>query len=79
MRAAKVALTSEQHATLRSWLAAGRPNGAWGFRAQIIPAVAAELSNRAGVADALRSGRPNAILPSSSVISSPQSGCKVQD
>src|SRR6266481_3445774 len=41
MRAAEVALTSEQRATLRSWLAAGKTERRLAFRAQIILAVAA--------------------------------------
>src|SRR2546428_13353742 len=47
MRAAEVALTSEQRATLRSWLAAGKTERRLAFRAQIILAVAEGLSNKA--------------------------------
>ena len=47
MRAAEVALTSEQRATLRSWLAAGKTERRLAFRAQIILAVAEGLSNEA--------------------------------
>jgi hypothetical protein len=47
MRAAEVALTSEQQATLRSWLAAGKTERRLAFRARIILAVAEGLSNKA--------------------------------
>src|SRR5438128_11881559 len=47
MRAAEVALTSEQRATLRSWLAAGKTERRLAFRAQIILALAEGLSNKA--------------------------------
>jgi transposase len=42
-----VALTSEQRATLRSWLAAGKTERRLAFRAQIILALAEGLSNAA--------------------------------
>jgi transposase len=47
MRAAEVALTSEQQATLRSWVAAGKTERRLAFRAQIILALAEGLSNAA--------------------------------
>src|SRR5271167_946849 len=47
MRAAEVALTDEQRATLRSWLAAGKTERRLAVRAQIILAVADGLSNKA--------------------------------
>src|SRR5437773_11205819 len=47
MRAAEVALTSEQRATLRSWLTAGKTERRLAFRAQIILALAEGLSNKA--------------------------------
>ena len=47
MRAAEVALTSEQRATLRSWVAAGTTEQRLAFRAQIILAVAEGQSNAA--------------------------------
>src|SRR5262245_11985026 len=47
MRAAELALTSEQLATLRSWLAAGKTEQRLAFRAQIILALADGLSNNA--------------------------------
>src|SRR6516165_97089 len=47
MRAAEVALTSEQRATLGSWLAAGKTERRLAFRAQIILALADGLSNEA--------------------------------
>src|SRR5216684_1901004 len=47
MRAAEVVLTSEQRATLQSWLAAGKTEQRLAFRAQIILAVAEGLSNKA--------------------------------
>ena len=47
MRAAEVALTSEQRATLRSWLAAGKTERRLAFRAQIMLALAEGLSNEA--------------------------------
>src|SRR5271165_4616135 len=50
MRAAEVALTSEQRATLRSWLAAGKTERRLAFRAQIILGVAEGLSNAATAA-----------------------------
>jgi transposase len=52
MRAAEVALTSEQRATLRSWVAAGTTEQRLAFRAQIILALAEGQSN-AAVADRL--------------------------
>src|SRR6516165_10493763 len=50
MKAAESALTSEQRATLRSWLAAGKTEQRVAFRAQIILAVAEGLSNKAAAA-----------------------------
>ena len=50
MKAAELALTSEQRATLRSWLAAGKTEQRVAFRAQIILAVAEGLSNKAAAA-----------------------------
>jgi transposase len=47
MRAAEVALTDEEHATLRSWLAAGKTERRMAFRAAVILAVAEGLSNAA--------------------------------
>jgi len=47
MRAAEVVLTSEQQATLQSWLAAGKTEQRLAFRAQIILALAEGLSNKA--------------------------------
>src|ERR1700747_3499100 len=47
MRAAEVTLTSEQRATLRSWLAAGKTEQRLGFRAQIILALDEGLSHQA--------------------------------
>ncbi len=47
MRAAEVALTSEQRATLRLWRAAGKTERRLALRAQIILAVAEGLSNKA--------------------------------
>src|SRR6516165_10801505 len=47
MRAAEVALTSEQQATLRSWVTAGKTERRLAFRAQIILALAEGLSNAA--------------------------------
>jgi transposase len=47
MRAAELAVTSEQRATLRSWLAAGKTERRLAFRAQIILALADGLSNQA--------------------------------
>jgi transposase len=47
MKAAEVALSSEQRATLRSWLAAGKTERRLAFRAQIILALAEGLSNQA--------------------------------
>jgi len=47
MRAAEVVLTSEQQATLQSWLAAGKTEQRLAFRAQIILALAERLSNKA--------------------------------
>jgi len=47
MRAAEVVLTSEQRATLQSWLAAGKTEQRLAFRTQIILAVAEGLSNKA--------------------------------
>jgi transposase len=45
MQAAEVTLTSEQHAMLRSWVAAGKTERRLAFRAQIILALAGGLSN----------------------------------
>src|SRR6516162_11201218 len=50
MKAAELALTSEQRATLRSWMAAGKTEQRVAFRAQIILAVAEGLSNKAAAA-----------------------------
>ena len=50
MKTAELALTSEQRATLRSWLAAGKTEQRVAFRAQIILAVAEGLSNKAAAA-----------------------------
>ena len=47
MRAAEVVLTSEQRATLRSWLTAGKTEQRLAFRAQIILALDEGLSNKA--------------------------------
>jgi transposase len=47
MRAAEVTLTSEQRATLHSWLMAGKTEQRLAFRAQIILAVDEGLSNQA--------------------------------
>src|SRR5258705_13126783 len=47
MRAAEVVLTSEQRATLQSWLAAGKTEQRVAFRTQIILALAEGLSNKA--------------------------------
>jgi transposase len=47
MRAAAVALTSEQCATLQSWVAAGKTERRLAFRAQIILALAEGLNNAA--------------------------------
>jgi len=47
MRAAEVVLTSEQRATLQSWLAAGKTEQRLAFRTQIILALAEGLSNQA--------------------------------
>jgi hypothetical protein len=47
MRAAEVTLTSEQRATLHSWLTAGKTEQRLAFRAQIILAVDEGLSNQA--------------------------------
>ena len=47
MKAAEVALTNEGHATLRSWLAAGKTERRMAFRAEVILAVAEGLSNEA--------------------------------
>ena len=47
MKAAEVALTDEQRATLRCWLAAGKTERRLAFRAQIILALAEGLSNKA--------------------------------
>src|SRR5258708_17646877 len=47
MRAAEVVLTSEQRATLQSWLAAGKTEQRLAFRTQIILALAEGLSNKA--------------------------------
>src|SRR5258705_2781837 len=46
MRAAEVVLTSEQRATLQSWLAAGKTEQRLAFRTQIILALAEVLSNK---------------------------------
>jgi transposase len=50
MKAAEVRLTSEERATLRSWLAAGKTERRMAFRAEVILAVAAGLSNEAAAA-----------------------------
>jgi transposase len=47
MRAAEVVLTSEERATLRSWLAAGKTEQRVAFRAEVILALAEGLSNEA--------------------------------
>ena len=47
MRAAEVTLTSEQRATLHSWLRAGKTEQRLAFRAQIILALDEGLSNQA--------------------------------
>src|ERR1700757_635989 len=47
MRAAEIALTSEQRATLQSWLTAGKTEQRLAFRAQIILALGDGLSNKA--------------------------------
>ena len=47
MRAAEIALTSEQRATLQSWLTAGKTEQRLAFRAQIILALGEGLSNKA--------------------------------
>src|SRR5207244_13257604 len=47
MRAAEVTLSSDQRATLRSWLAAGKTEWRLAFRAQIILALADGLTNEA--------------------------------
>src|SRR6516164_1804643 len=47
MRAAEMALTSEQRATLQSWLAAGKTEQRLAFRAEIILALDEGLSNQA--------------------------------
>src|SRR5258707_8483582 len=47
MRAAEVVLTSEQRATLQSWLVAGKTEQRLAFRTQIILALAEGLSNKA--------------------------------
>jgi transposase len=47
MKAAELAVTSEQGATLRSWVAAGKTERRLAFRAQIILALADGLSNQA--------------------------------
>jgi transposase len=47
MRAAEIALTSEQRATLQSWLMAGKTEQRLAFRAQIILALGEGLSNKA--------------------------------
>src|SRR5438445_1734130 len=47
MRAAEVVVTSEQRATLQSWLAAGKTEQRLAFRTQIILALAEGLSNKA--------------------------------
>ena len=47
MRAAEVALTDEQRATLRAWAAAGKTEQRLAFRAQIILALDEGLSNAA--------------------------------
>ena len=47
MRSAEVALTSEERATLRSWLAAGKTERRMALRAAMILAVAEGLSNEA--------------------------------
>ena len=50
MKAVEVLLTSEERATLRSWLAAGKTERRMAFRAEVILAVAAGLSNEAAAA-----------------------------
>jgi len=47
MRAAEVALTDEQGATLRGWLGAGKTERRMAFRAEVILAIAEGLSNKA--------------------------------
>jgi len=47
MRAAEIALTSEQRATLQSWATAGKTEQRLAFRAQIILALGEGLSNKA--------------------------------
>src|ERR1700745_4025217 len=47
MRAAEVALTDEQRATLRGWLGAGKTERRMAFRAEVILAIAEGLSNKA--------------------------------
>ena len=47
MRAAEVALTAEQRATLRGWLGAGKTERRMAFRAEVILAIAEGLSNKA--------------------------------
>jgi transposase len=47
MRAAEVALTDEDRATLRSWLAAGKTERRMAFRAEVILQLAEGLSNEA--------------------------------
>ena len=47
MRAAEVALTDEQRATLRGWLGAGKTERRMAFRAGVILAIAEGLSNKA--------------------------------
>ena len=47
MKSAEVALTSEERATLRSWLAAGKTERRMALRAAMILAVAEGLSNEA--------------------------------
>jgi transposase len=59
MRAAEVVLTSEQRATLQSWLTAGKTEQRLAFRAQIILALDEGLSNKA-VAERLGTRRRSA-------------------
>ena len=47
MRAAEVALTEAQRATLRGWLGAGKTERRMAFRAEVILAIADGLSNQA--------------------------------
>src|SRR5215470_14165092 len=47
MRAAEVALTDEQRASLRGWLGAGKTERRMAFRAEVILAIAEGLSNKA--------------------------------